>query len=96
MAGYVILDIDVHDPIGYEEYRAIGAPTLAAYGGRFLVRGGEASTLEGGWQPHRIVVLEFDTLEQAQGWYHSSEYAPAKDIRFRTAKAKAVVVEGLS
>ena len=58
MAAYVIVDIEVTDPAGYEEYRKLAGPAVAAFEGRFLVRGGATATLEGDWHPARIVVLE--------------------------------------
>jgi uncharacterized protein (DUF1330 family) len=94
MAAYVIFDIDVHDTDGYQEYRRLGAPTLVRYGGRFLVRGGAAENLEGEWAPKRVIVIEFDTVEQAREWYRSAEYQAAKTIRDRTARSVAIVVEG--
>jgi len=94
VAAYIVLDIDIHDAEGYEEYRRIGAPSVAEYGGRFLVRGGAAQNLEGDWTPKRIVVLEFDSTEQAQAWHQSVEYRPAKAIRERTARSIGIVVQG--
>jgi uncharacterized protein (DUF1330 family) len=95
MPGYVIVEIDVTDPEGYEEYRKLAAPTVEAYGGRYLVRGGRTETLEGDWQPKRIVVLQFDSVEQAKEWWHSEVYAPLKAIRHRTAHTRMIVVEGI-
>ncbi|HEX9990573.1 MAG TPA: DUF1330 domain-containing protein [Chloroflexia bacterium] len=95
MPGYVIVEIDVTDPEGYEEYRRLAAPTVEAYGGRYLVRGGKTETLEGDWQPKRIVVLQFDSVEQAKEWWHSAVYGPVKEIRYRTAHTRMIVVEGI-
>jgi uncharacterized protein (DUF1330 family) len=95
MFGYVIVEIDVVDAEGYEEYRAPAAETVAASGGRYLVRGGKAETLEGGWQPKRIVVLQFDSLERAKEWWHSEEYSALKGIRQRTTNTRMIVVEGI-
>jgi uncharacterized protein (DUF1330 family) len=92
----VIVDIEVIDPLGYEEYRRLAGPTLAAYGGRFLVRGGATETLEGEWQPRRLIVLEFESVERARQWYHSPEYQEAKAVRERTAQSNLVIAEGLS
>jgi uncharacterized protein (DUF1330 family) len=68
MKGYIIADVEIHDPEAYEDYRAVVPATLEPYGGRFIVRGGETEMLEGDWQPRRIVVLEFDSPEQARAW----------------------------
>jgi uncharacterized protein (DUF1330 family) len=95
MAGYVILDVEVTDPATYAGYRDLATETLARYGGKFLVRGGAAESLEGGWQPHRIVVLEFESVAAARRWYDSPEYAEAKSIRFAASRSKAIVVEGV-
>jgi uncharacterized protein (DUF1330 family) len=94
MSAYVIVDIVVHDPDRYEEYKRLAAPTVAQYDGRYVVRGGHASNLEGSWEPHRIVVLEFPTFGRAKEWWGSPEYAPAKAIRQEIATSEMVVVEG--
>jgi uncharacterized protein (DUF1330 family) len=94
MAGYVIADVEVLDPAGYEEYRRGVPATIAAYGGRYLVRGGAAEVAEGGWTPMRVVILEFESAAQAKAWLESPEYRPLRQIRQRCAKSKVVVVEG--
>lgn len=94
MAAYMIFDIEVHDREQYGEYRKLAAPTVAQYGGRYVVRGGDAQALEGEWEPKRVVVLQFDGREQAVAWYESTEYGRAKAIRERTATSKAIIVEG--
>ena len=95
MAAFVIVDIEVTDSAGYEEYKRLAAPTVAAHGGRYVVRGGAAETIEGDWIPHRLVVLEFETVAQARSWWGSLEYATARAIRQRTARTNMVVVAGL-
>lgn len=94
MPAYVIADIEVIEPIEYEEYKKHGAPTAAVYGGIYIVRGGAVEVAEGDWTPHRFVVVEFPTMAQAKTWYNSPEYAPAKEIRHRTAKSNVIFVEG--
>lgn len=95
MAAYVIVDIEVTDPIEYEEYKRLAAPTVAAHGGRYVVRGGAAEVLEGDWLPHRLVVLEFESVERARQWWASPEYAAARVVRQRTARTTMVVVAGM-
>ena len=95
MAAYVIAEIEVVDPAGYDEYRKGVPATIAAYGGRFLVRGGAVETREGGWAPKRIVVLEFESVARARAWYESPEYRPLLQLRERAAKSKLIIVEGL-
>jgi len=95
MAAYVIVDIEIRDPVMYEEYRRVAPPSIAVYGGRYIVRGGEVDVLEGGWRPQRLVVLEFPTVERARAWWSSAEYAPAKAIRQASAHAEMIVVAGI-
>jgi uncharacterized protein (DUF1330 family) len=94
MAAYLIAEVDVTNPAAYEEYRKIVPATIAKYGGKYLVRGGKVDAKEGGWQPTRLVVLEFASMEQAKKWYHSPDYAPALAIRTKAARSKVVLVEG--
>jgi len=94
MAGYVILDIEVLDPSGYEEYKKLAPPSVAAFGGKYLVRGGSYETVEGEWHPQRLVVLEFESPAVAKTWLESPEYRPARQMREKYAHTKAVIVEG--
>jgi len=96
MPAYVIVDLEVTDPVGMEEYRKQVPATVEKYGGRFLVRGGKHETLEGDWRPRRVVVLEFPSVEQAKRWYDSEEYREPKALRFRTSRANLILVEGVS
>ena len=95
MAVYVILDIDVKDPAGYEEYKKQGAPTILAYGGKPLARGGRTEVMEGSWQPKRIVMLEFKSFQEARAWWNSPEYSQARKLRHKSAKTNVIFVEGL-
>ena len=94
MSAFVIAEIEVTDPDLYEEYRKAAASTVAAHGGRYIVRGGAAECLEGGWIPRRIVVLEFASLEKAKAWWASADYASAKGKRQRSARTRMIAVEG--
>ncbi len=95
MPAYFIVDNEVTDPAGFEEYRRKVPGTVEKYGGKFLVRGGQVQTLEGDWKPKRVVVTEFPTLEQARRWYDSEEYRALKALRLRTARGSVVLVEGV-
>jgi uncharacterized protein (DUF1330 family) len=94
LAAYVIADIDVHDAQPYEEYKRIAPPSIAAYGGRYIVRGGETTILEGDWIPRRCVVLEFPTVEQAKAWWDSAAYQPAKALRRSCSQSHMILVAG--
>lgn len=94
MPAYIIVEVDVHNHKEYEAYKQLTPASLAAYNGKFIVRGGQAETLEGEWEPKRIVVLQFPTKELAKDWWCSEEYAPAKALRQRTATTKMILVDG--
>ncbi len=94
MAAYVIVDIEVTNPTGYEDYKNLAAPTVAQYGGKYIARGGKTETLEGDWNPQRLVILEFPTMERAKEWLNSPEYRPACELRHKYAKSKMIVVQG--
>ncbi|MFI5198080.1 MAG: DUF1330 domain-containing protein [Thermoanaerobaculia bacterium] len=95
MSAYVLVDVVVRDPAKYESYKALVPPSIAAYGGRFIVRGGAVEELEGSWKPSRLVILEFPSAERARAWWSSPEYAEAKALRLATATSKMILVEGL-
>jgi len=96
MPAYVIAEVDVTDPAGFEEYRKQVPGTIAKYGGRYVVRGGPMDFLEGDWKPARLVVLEFPSREQARRWYDCEEYRGPKALRQRTAKTKVLIVDGVA
>lgn len=95
MTAYVVVDINVTDPVHYEDYKKLAAPTVELYGGKYIARGGKTETLEGNWLPNRLVILQFDTLKQAKSWHNSVEYGEAKSIRHETAISKMVVIDGV-
>ena len=95
MPAYIILEIEVTDPVGFEEYKKRAAATVEQYGGKYIVRGGACETLEGDWKPKRIVVLEFDNMERAKAWLNSPEYIEPRKQRHRTAKTRMILAEGL-
>ena len=94
MPAYIIIEVSIHNPTEYEDYKKLTSPSLKPFDGKFIVRGGKAETLEGDWNPERIVVLEFPTIEKAKAWWNSEGYAPAKALRLRTSKTKMIVVPG--
>lgn len=94
MTAYIIADVDVRDPVAYEEYKKHVPATLEKYGGRFVVRGGDPLVLEGEWRPARVVVLAFDSVERAKAWWSSVEYAGPKALRQSVSKGSLIVVPG--
>ncbi|HEY3402031.1 MAG TPA: DUF1330 domain-containing protein [Ohtaekwangia sp.] len=96
MKAYIIVDVNVKDPVRYEEYKKLTPGSLVPFDGRFIVRGGSTETLEGDWQPGRIVVLEFPSVEKAKAWWSSAGYAPAKAIRQSASDTQMILVEGVN
>lgn len=95
MSAYVIVDIQITDPVQYEEYKRLAAPAVAAFDGRYLVRGGKADALEGDRTPGRMVVLEFPSFDRAKEWWASDEYADAKSMRHSSALSEMILVDGV-
>src|SRR5580765_3644194 len=96
MPAYVVVNVEVHDPRRYEEYKELAPPSIAAHGGRYLARGGPAEILEGDYQPRRFVILEFPTVERARAWWACAEYARARSLRQASARTDMILVEGLN
>lgn len=96
MKAYVIFDVEVNDPAGYEEYKRLATPTVALYGGSYVVRGGNVETLEGGWSPKRIAILKFENMERAKAWLNSPEYRAALELRHQYAVSRVIAVEGVA
>jgi uncharacterized protein (DUF1330 family) len=94
MPAYLVANIDVTDPAGYEEYRKRVLPTIVTHGGRFLARGGTLDVLEGSWTPKRLVIIEFPSMVALKSWYGSPEYRPLIELRNRFARSSVVAVEG--
>ncbi len=95
MAAYIVVDVEVTDQTVYQTYAKQTAATLEPYGGKFIVRGGNAEIIEGDWQPKRLVVIEFPGVEQAKAWYNSPEYTAIIGIRHRSANARMILVQGV-
>ena len=96
MAAYVIVDVEVLNPDAYTEYTRAVPATLEPFGGRFLVRGGATTTLEGEWRPQRAVLIEFPSVERAKAWHASPAYAAILPIRLEHARTNFLaVLEGV-
>ncbi len=94
MPAYVIARVNVTDPGRYADYRALTPAAVAAFGGKFVVRGGEIETLEGPEETRRVVVLQFDSMEQARAFYHSEQYQTAVKIRQEASEGQLILVDG--
>jgi uncharacterized protein (DUF1330 family) len=94
--AYVISDVEVLDRERIELYRSRAQASIAKYGGRYIVRGGPVSVVEGDWTPQSLVILEFPDMEQARAWYASPEYARALAVRDGALRRRLIFVEGVA
>jgi uncharacterized protein (DUF1330 family) len=94
MPVYLIIEITVIDPEVYAEYVDQVPAVVERYGGRYLVRGGGVTPLSGDWHPERIIVVEFDGIEQIQDFLNSPEYQALVPLRQQSTTSRSVIVEG--
>lgn len=95
MAAYVLFQtLQVSDPETFARYRERVGATVAQYGGRYVVRGGDVEPLEGDWSFAGPVMIEFPSADAARRWYGSAEYEPLKAMRFSALTAAGVILEG--
>ena len=94
MSAYLIARVHVTDPERYKGYAALTPAAIAKYGGRFVVRGGAVTTLEGPPENDRVVVIEFPSAERAREFWASPEYAEAKSKRLDAANGQFILVDG--
>ena len=95
MSAFVIVDIEIIDNVGFAEYRKGVVPLVQRYGGKYVAVSDRVETLEGAWQPKRVVMIQFESLKRAQDWFTCEEYRSLCKIRSRTAKTKMILVEGV-
>ena len=96
MPAYVVVETLITDPERAAKYRPLSGASVERHGGRFLARGGAVTRLEGSWDPKRVVVIEFPSVEQARAWYESEDYRAARQVRAGAGEWRIVVVEGTS
>jgi len=96
-AAYLIVEMKITDPARYERYMAAAPDAIADYGGEYLVRGGRFDVLEGDWQPARIVMLRFPSMERARAFYEAAHYSAMRELRAgATEYFNMILVEGVS
>ena len=95
MAAYIIFDVEVTDPTAADGYAKLANESLAPFQSKTLVHGGMVEVLEGDWKPETLVMLEFESMEQAKQWYRSPAYSKAKDILRRVPSTNVILVEGV-
>lgn len=95
MAAYVIVEIEIHNQELYNSYTQLTPETIAKYDGKFVVRGGETTVLEGDWYPKRVVLLKFPNVARAEEWWNSKSYTKAREIRQKAARTNMIIVDGI-
>ena len=95
MSAYLVVNIDVLDSVRYQDYIRAVPPTIEAFGGRYLARGGQVEVLEGEWKPKRMAIVEFPNAERAKAWWDSQEYAGLKALRQSCSQGEIMLVEGV-
>ena len=91
---YFFAEIEITDPEIYRHYMPLAEAAVAAYGGRYIVRGGDMSVLEGNRPLRRAVIVEFDSPEQAEAFYHSPQYQEALALRLQSSTGHAYLLTG--
>ncbi len=92
--AYLIANVDVHDPVQYEEYKKLSTLAMKAHGAEVCIRGGRVEVMEGDWAPSRVVMLKFPSMDAARTFYNSTEYAAAIQARQGIADMRMIIVEG--
>lgn len=95
MAGYLIAELNITDQDLFAEFASKIVELVNIHGGRYLVRGGETKVVEGDWTPQRVVVIEFDSYHQVQGFVNSPEYKELAQIRSKSSTSSTIIVDGV-
>ena len=95
MAGFVIGQInEISDGDAFTIYQDRAIPTLAQYGGKVVINSAKINAADGGWAPATIVVVEFESVEQAHKWYNSPEYQAVIGQRFDSSDSSVIIIDG--
>ena len=95
MSAYIVVEVNIIKPERYEEYKSLATASIEKFGGKYIVRGGNSEIIEGDQPLHRIVILEFESMEQGLAWYHSEEYKEGRVLRNAITESRMYIVEGL-
>jgi uncharacterized protein (DUF1330 family) len=96
MAAYVVVDVEITDLEKFKVYSGLSPGIIKQFGGKYVVRAGSTETVEGNWYPGRLVIVEFENMEQLRKWYNSTEYSGPKSLRHESANSNLIFVEGIS
>lgn len=93
MAAYVLAEITVEDPLLYKQYASKTPDSIAKYGGEFIIRGNPIEILEGDLPFERLVLLRFESIENARTWYNSEDYQRLREIRAQASNGRLLLIE---
>jgi uncharacterized protein (DUF1330 family) len=96
MPAYLIANVDVKDTEKIKDYLKATPAIIKQFGGKFIVRGGDFEICEGNWNPKRLVVVEFESMQRAKQFYNSPQYKAVIDLRQSSAYTEWVFVDGFS
>ena len=95
MAAYALIDVEITDHAAFAEFRDRAPAIVEAHGGRFLVRGGATEVVQGDWTPHRVVIVEFDSVERVKSWWNSPDHTELRATLDRSSNTTMTIVEGV-
>jgi uncharacterized protein (DUF1330 family) len=95
MKAFVIATETLNDEAMFAEYRKAVPAIIEAFGGKFIVRGGDLKLLEGEWPHPRLVIIEFPSRAAAKGWHRSPEYQKIMSLRLNSTVGNLIIVDGL-
>jgi len=95
MSAYVVVQEDIKDEATFDQYRKQVMPTISAHGGKFIVRGGKFTVLDGQWSMPRFVIIEFPSRQAAEGWYRSPEYQKILPLRLKSGTGNLIIADGV-
>lgn len=94
MSGYIIIELTIFDKEEIKKYKELAPETIKDFEGEIIVRGGEKILLEGDWDPQRLVILKFPSVEKAKAWYNSEQYKEVSFYRNKAARTNMIIIEG--
>ncbi len=96
MSAYMIIRAELDDPAGFRDYAIAAAELIGKFGGEYVVRGAQnVVILEGDWpEEEKVVISKWPSMEAAQEFWNSPEYAEVKKLRLGKARVKVRLLEG--
>ena len=92
--GYLIAHVKIHDKEKFAEFSQMAMPVISEYGGTVLVRNPTPEVREG-QDSGLVIVIKFESIENARKFYESDKYTEAKAVRELASESELILVEGL-